>query len=281
MFTPFAYRQETIVVVPTTTTTAAPMPSIRYDAYSGSVKLAVPGTQFDNVFSQSYFYSDISSYVRGTGNNVPLFATASGGSNILITSASTVTSGSGTYDFATDGDYTTSIYQEDGGTLGVITNDLLGFAANNFVVESWLYMNERLYSPAAPFHKSILRATNGFFSIDLSFQAQNSPQWRMRTIFNDTQYFSAAVSSDLNVWYHAAWVRSGNNFYWYWAGNRITGPTAMSGTQSSVNVRLLGGDLGANDGAKGSLQDIKISIGTDRGYTGTTITPPDSIVVLN
>lgn len=249
---------------------------VRNDPYASFVRVAVPGTQFGSTFNQDFFYSDISQFINGSSTVVPLIATASGGSNLLLISQSVVTSGS--YQFRPDG-YQTSIYQEDAGSLGVLPNSIVGPGASNFVYECWVYMQERLYSPGAPFHKSIWRGTpNAFFSIDLTFQAQNSPQWRMRTIFNDTQYFSAAVSSDLNSWYHAAWVRSGNNFYWYWAGNRITGPTAMSGTQSSISLRLLGGDMGVNDGAKGSVQDIRVSIGTDRGYTGTTITIPNSLV---
>ena len=251
---------------------------VRPDPYSGFVKVAVPGTQFGNTFNQQFFYSDIAPFVNSSAANVPLIATASGGSNLLLISASVVTSGS-TYEFRNDG-YQTSIYQEDAGTLGPVPSAIVSPGASNFVYECWVFQNERLYSPAAPFHKSIWRNTGGSnnFSIDLTFQAQNSPQFRMRIIFNGTQYFSAAVSSNLNAWYHAAWVRSGNNFYWYWAGNRITGPTAMSGTQTAVNMNLLGGDLGVNDGAKGSVQDIRVSIGTDRGYTGATIIPPNSIV---
>lgn len=249
---------------------------VRNDPFASFVRVAVPGTLFGSTFNQQYFYSDISRFINGSTINVPLIATASGGSNLLLVSQSVVTSGSN-YQFRNDG-YETSIYQEDAGSLGVVANSIVGPGASNFVYECWVYLQERLFSPGAPFHKSIWRGTAVSFSTDISFQAQNSPQYRMRTIFNDVQFFSAAISSDLNAWYHAAWVRSGNNFYWYWAGNRITGPTAMSGTQASVNLRLLGGDMGVNDGAKGSVQDVRVSIGTDRGYTGATITIPNSIV---
>lgn len=269
---PFSYLQTTLAA-------AGAVYQIRNDAYSASVKLAVPGTQFGSTFAQSYYYSDISATIRGTGNNVNLVATSSG--VLLFASTSLqVTSGSGTYDFSTEG-YTTSIFQEDGGSIGAASNSELPFSNSSFVVETWVYQKERLYSPGAPFHKNIIRGVNGgsnHISCDLTFVAQNSPLFRMRTIINGNQYFAANVASNLDAWYHAAWVRSGNNLYWYWAGNRITGPTAMSLTVNSDTTRIYGGDLGVNDGAKGNFQDTRITIGSDRGYTGSTITVPNSIV---
>jgi hypothetical protein len=64
-------------------------------------------------------------------------------------------------------------------------------------------------------------------------------------------------------------------------GQLITGPTALAaGDQSSTTAdyNILGGDLSGNEGAKGNMQDLRISIGTDRGYTNATIPIPQSIV---
>jgi hypothetical protein len=84
----------------------------------------------------------------------------------------------------------------------------------------------------------------------------------------------------LSTWYYYAWVRSGNNLNFYLNNNRIAGPTALAaGDQSATTAtsRILGySDL--NEGAKGVVQDLRISIGTDRGYTNATITLPQSIV---
>jgi hypothetical protein len=64
-------------------------------------------------------------------------------------------------------------------------------------------------------------------------------------------------------------------------GQLITGPSALAaGDQSATtfDARILGGFLDGNEGAKGNMQDLRISIGTDRGYTNATIPIPQSIV---
>lgn len=270
LFAPYSFIQQQAVAA------AGPVYSVRTDAYSGSVRLAVPGTKFGNTFGQSDYYSDISATIRGTGSNVNLIASSSG--TLLFASTSLQVS-SGSYNFATNGGYDTSIFQEDQGSIGAASGTEFPFNTDSFVVETWVYQNERLYPGGAPFHKSVLRGTAYLISCDLTFVSNGSPLLRMRTILSDNQYFSANIASNLNVWYHAAWVRSGNNLYWYWNGQRITGPTATSVSAGAGTTRIYGGDLGANDGAKGNFQDTRVTIGTDRGYTSATITPPDSIVI--
>lgn len=263
---PFSYLQQQAAVV-------APY-IIRSDAYNTFVKLAVPGTNFGSTFAQSNYYSDISSYVRGSGNNVSMVATGS----LLYASSSIVNSGS--YNFATDG-YTTSIFTEDATTIGVASNAEFGFSNNSWVVEAWISLNERMYSPGAPFHKSIMRDVGGGnnFSCDISFLAQNNANYRMRTILSGTQHFSGTIVAALSTYYHYAWVRSGNNMYMYQNGTRFTpSPATSTATQASIQTRILGGDMNVNDGAKGVSQDIRVTIGSDRGYNTATITPPNSIV---
>ena len=92
LFTPTALYYQAPVAA------AGAVYAIRTDTYSASVVLAVPGTQFGSTFGQSYYYSDISATVRGTGNNVNLIASSSG--TLLFASSSLqVSSGSGTYAF--------------------------------------------------------------------------------------------------------------------------------------------------------------------------------------
>lgn len=262
------YEQKTSIAPPT------PAPySIRTDPYSGSVRLAVPGMYFGDTFGQTAYYSDISAEIRGTGNNINLVATGS-----LFATGSVVTSGS--YNFNTSGGYTSSIYAEDNQSIGVASTTELPFSNNSYVVEAWVLLDERLYSPGAPFHKSIARGIPQTWGADISFLSLNSPNYRMRTILGDVQYFTGTVIAALGGWYHYAWVRSGNNLYFYQNGVRIH-TASSSATQTAIPIRILGGILDNNDGAKGSVQDIRITIGSDRGYNTATITPPDSIVIEN
>lgn len=269
-----SYQQPTVAVY-----------SVRSDTYASSVQLAVPGTNFGSVFEQTNFQNDISKYVRGAGSNVTLIVTSSSATNACIPSSSIVSSGS--YAFGTSGNYSTSVFQEDGGSIGAVYGSTFSnFTSTDWVVECWLYMQERLYSPADPFHKSLLRNTDGSFSIDMSFPSTgpNSPLFRLRFIRGINQYFSGNQSYNLNVWYHCAFAftNSTNTINGYWAGQRILNTGGTSGTiTSNLWYRVFGGDLGANDGAKGSIQDYRVTIGSDRGYTGATITPPDSIVIYS
>jgi hypothetical protein len=267
MFTPFAFRTIKEELVP-----VGPAYAIRTDAYSSSVKLAVPGTYFGSTFGQTTYYSDISSAIRGTGSDISMVATGS-----VFATGSVVSSGS--FDFATNG-YTGSIYAEDNDSIGYASSTELPFSNNSYVVEAWVRLDERLYSPGAPFHKSIARGVPQTWGADISFLSQNSPNYRMRTILADVQYFTGTVIAALGGWYHYAWVRSVNNLYFYQNGVRIH-TASSSATQSAIPIRILGGILDGNDGAKGAVQDIRITIGSDRGYNTATITPPDSIVIEN
>jgi len=266
LFTPYSFLEQKAELAP-----VGPIYQVRNDPYSASVKLAVPGTQFGSTFGQADYYSDISSYVRGTGSNISLVATGS-----LNSTGSVVTSGS--YTFGTSDGYTTSIYAEDNESLGVASAVELPFNTTSaYVVEAWVLLDERLYSPAAPFHKSIARGVPQTWGADISFLSQNSPNYRMRTIFNDVQYFSGTVIANLGKWYHYAWVKSGSNIYLYQNGVRLS-TASNAASPTAIPTRLIGGNLDGNDGANGSVQDFRITIGSDRGYNGATFTPPNSIV---
>lgn len=263
---------------------------IRTDPSSSFVQLAVPGTNFGSVFGQTGFQNDISSYVRGNGTNVTLIVTSSSATNVCIPSSSVVTSGS--FDFANVGGYTTSVFQEDAGSMGAVTSSFGAFnsvgypspATNgDFVVECWLYLQERLYTPGAPFHKSIIRDTASSFSCDMSFPSTgpNSPLGRLRMIRGGNQVLSSNFSWNLNAWYHVAfsWTASTGAVNLYWHGNRVLNTTLTDANTTGLWYRILGGDMGVNDGAKGSVQDFRVTIGSNRGYTGATITVPNSIVI--
>jgi hypothetical protein len=269
---PFSYLQTTLAAGPAFLT--------RADSSGSFVQLAVPGTNF-GTFGMTNFQSDISATIRGSGVNVPLIVTSSGASNVCIISSSVVNSGS--YDFATGGGYTTSVFQEDGGSIGAVTSSFGAFNTQDFVVETWVYLQERFASPAAPFHKSIIRDTASSFSCDISFPSNqpNQPGCRLRMIRGGNQTFSGNISWNLNAWYHIAfvWTQSTGNVTAYWHGSRQINATNSSLNPTGLWYRILGGDLGVNDGAKGSVQDYRVTIGSNRGYTGTTITVPDSIVI--
>ena len=82
-------------------------------------------------------------------------------------------------------------------------------------------------------------------------------------------------SYSTGTWYHVAHVRSGSNLYQYINGTRV-GSHSISGTlyNSADSWFLIGHS--ASQSSHQRVDEVRISKGTDRGYTGASITPPSS-----
>lgn len=244
---------------------------IRTDTYSGSVQLAVPGTLFSaSPISMTNYYDDISSKVRGVGSN--LTVTPSGSASEFTSSATT--------NFSAEG-YTTSILSKDAGALLGISPTALAIAAQQFVFEGYFYFVESWLQP--PFWHAMARQNDGVtddFYADIGTGGISAGTTvRQRIIINGNQYFTTSFTATLNTWVHVAWVRSTSGaLYSYYNGTRRSNGTSTASVNTNGTMRILGGASSANDGEEALHQDLRITIGTDRGYNTTTITPPSSIV---
>jgi hypothetical protein len=254
-----------------------PVATIRTDTYSASVQLAMPGALFSSL-GMTQYYNDISSQVRGNGSNIITNATGS---------SADLNAATGVVKFASDG-YGTSIFQQNGGTPGNVLDTgspQLAFGSGNWVVEAWFYMTSRMTKP--PFWKvAIQELSNYNIDCDWGNAASGTTNARMRIVLDtsttgQTQHLSSDFAYNLNQWYHVAWVRSGTALYSYFDGTRRINSTTSGTIDTSANQwkRLLTGGNAAADGTPGYVQDFRITLGSDRGYTGATITPPPSIVI--
>lgn len=82
------------------------------------------------------------------------------------------------------------------------------------------------------------------------------------------QFFGAAnFSWQENTWYYIAWVRSGGYWSFYVDGNKLTN-TVNNQDTTTYNAAF---DYA---GYNSFLDEFRITVGTDRGYTGSTITVP-------
>jgi len=251
-----------------------PQFTIRTDAYSGSVQLAVPGNLFSEApISMAYYYSDISAVVRGTGTN--LVAAPTGSASEFKSDTPT--------NFASDG-YTNSLFTQDSGSWGQVSATAFSVGTQQFVNEGYFYFTESWTQP--PFWHSFIRQREGTdddLYCDIG-SAGLSPGTtvRMRTIINGSQFFTSTFTATLNTWVHVAWVRSTSGaLYGYYNGTQRSQGTSTASITSSGLVRIIGGGSAANDGEAATHQDLRITIGTDRGYNTATITPPSSIVQKN
>jgi len=245
---------------------------IRTDTYSGSVRLAVPGTLFSaSPISMTNFYDDISSKVRGVGSN--LTVTPSGSSSEFTSSATT--------NFSTDG-YTTSILTKDAGALLGISPTALAIGTQQFVFEGYFYFIESWGQP--PFWHAMARQNDGItddFYADIGTGGISAGTTvRQRIIINGSQFLTPSFTVTLNTWVHVAWVRTtSGTLYSYFNGTRRTnGAGSTASVNTNGTMRILGGASSANDGEEALHQDLRITIGTDRGYNTATITTPSSIV---
>jgi hypothetical protein len=243
---------------------------VRTDAYSASVQLAAPCSLFSAApISMAQYYSDMSAVVRGTGTNLVAAPTGS----------ATEFKSDTPNNFAADG-YNGSLFAQDAGCWGQVSATRFAIGTQQWVSEAWFYFTESWNQP--PFWNSLIRQREGVnddWYCDIGGPSSPGNSVRMRFIMNGSQFFTAYFTVTLNTWVHVAWVRaSAGALYGYHNGTRRSAGTSTANITSTGLVRIIGGASAANDGEAAAHQDIRITIGTDRGYNTATITPPQSIV---
>jgi hypothetical protein len=249
--------------------------SVRSDAFGSFVKLAQPGTKFTTL-GMSNFYSDISSLISVTGSNLTITPAGAGsglGTPYLYPSSSTVVSSS--YYFYNNG-YQTSVFVSGSQNVGTATTTELNFGTSSFVIEAWV--NRKSARTGPPFNMFMFGETSGdYMLID----------WNGTDIRFLTNGSNSPVTTTLteNQWNHLAFVRSGNKKYVY--VNGIQGINSTWTTASIINPPSGFWNLqGVNDGSTSNgiakqIQDYRITIGSDRNYTGSIIPVPQSIVTYS
>ena len=262
----------------------APGPTyqVRSDAYSASLVTAQPFSIFSELGMTSVSES-IDGLIR-TGDIADSYMLRATGSSAayLYPSASVVDSGSGAYDWSAE-DYTSSISQENSQNTGIVRTADYNIGSNDFVVEFWFNPRENLGTP--PFHMWCFGSDS---STDyVTIQWSNASPDTFRFYVNAVNTWSTTPNANQGSsivngnWYHVAFVKSGTSVYVYLNGNRIgSGTRAATITSPPSGLYQLGGINSGNnnDGLRKNIQDYRFYMGTDKGYTGATITVPDSIV---
>lgn len=247
--------------------------TVRNDAFGSFVKLAMPGTLFPTL-GMSNFYGDISSLIVGSGNNISLVPTGSGtglATPYLYPTASVVTYS--TYNFSNDG-YQTSVFTSGSQNVGVVSTSVLNFSNSSFVVEGW--WNRKSAKTSPPFNMFLFGETSGDYIL---MDFNNA----LRFFINGSGLSTAPLSpSPENQWFHFAFVRSGTTRNIYVDGTRVAtdsfGSATVNNPPSSYwNIQGIN-DGSTSNGIAKQIQDYRITIGSDRNYTGSIIPVPQSIV---
>lgn len=80
-------------------------------------------------------------------------------------------------------------------------------------------------------------------------------------------FASASFDWQEDTWYHIAWVRSGGYWSFYVNGSKLT--NTLNDQDTTAYNRAFD-----YDGYNSFLDELRITVGTDRGYTGATIPVP-------
>lgn len=215
------------------------------DPYWSFVKLLVTG-QGTNGSSAFVDSSSIAQTITAGGSAVYSNATSKwGGTSVLISKAT--------------GDY-----------LGLNNaSDILG--TGDFAVECWI----NLISANA--------SAGGLFDFRTAGTAQDNITWTLQTT-NDLAFFnqgsvrlSNGSALSTGVWTHIALSRTAGTTEQYVNGTRTSGTASTYSTvwNSTSQVGRIGAAYtGSANSMDGYINDFRLTVGSNRGYTGATITIP-------
>lgn len=236
----------------------------RNDPYSSSLVLALPMSQFSTLGMTDY-KQDVSALIKGVGSNVSLATT---GSN-LFASSSVCSYSTASW---SDNGYTNSGFVGLSSLYGAPSTTTCNFGSSNFVIEAWVLLPPS--SIGGLYNSTVFGHNSGDYLL-----ADISPFGNTIRFYINGAGTPQGFSWVSNTWYHLAYVRTGNNFYSYVNGSRRHNFTVTGAVSNSPDGfwRLLG--YASNDETvPKTVQDFRLYIGTDKGYTGATITPPMPIV---
>jgi hypothetical protein len=243
--------------------------AVRNDPYSASLVLAMPYSNFSELGMTAYTQS-LDGLIR-TGNQANSYQIRQTGSAaFLYPSASTVSFSASLW---SDEGYTSSMAIQNAQSAGTYVSTI---GSQNFVMEFFINVQAASFG-LPPFHGHIFGTTGGGAG-EITIQYSSTPQFRL--YINGTNTWSTTPNYNLGFsnqnWKHVAIVKSGTNVYVYVNGTRIgVGTRALSWPNSTAFVL---GTTSNNDGLFRLIQDCRVYVGTDKGYTGATITVPQSIV---
>jgi len=142
----------------------------------------------------------------------------------------------------------------------------------NFVIDFWLNM------------ASATQKARGVFS-NRRNAGGSSAEWVV--IVGDTNNClsfhtgAAAIIDDTthplsqDTWYHIAFIRSGNTLYYAKDGSIITSASLTSDLSGTQSFSMAGNDVFATGFLFGRIDELRLSLGTDRGWS-SGFTPPTS-----
>ena len=102
------------------------------------------------------------------------------------------------------------------------------------------------------------------------------PKIHYNNLTNGSDIYTSATSAvTVNTWTHIAFSRSGGTWRWYLGGTLAgSGSNSTTLTFSTAPTYIGYGGESYFGSFAGYIDDVRLTIGSDRGYTGSTITVP-------
>lgn len=150
------------------------------------------------------------------------------------------------------------------------------FGNGNFAIDFWVRATSPGQTNSSVIVAKFNTASNDTpFSINLQNGTYDLTFSLGSTVSEDLVASAAIGTLTSGVWSHVAIVRSGSNAYGYLGG--VRGSSSSVGTSSLLangESLLFGSGNFATTHFAGLMDEIRVSKGSDRGWTGSTITVP-------
>jgi hypothetical protein len=164
-----------------------------------------------------------------------------------------------------------SLYCDGSGDyLQAASSSNFDWSAGDAVVEAWI----RLADMSVTRH--LCGTTNANSDGKTGFYVDSSGTIAISKIGVNAVLSTSGVITT-NTWYHVAFVKSGSSAYIYVNGTQVASGSASAAWSSGAAPFTIGRTFqtGGGDGDwYGYVDDLRVTLGNNRGYTGSTITTP-------
>jgi hypothetical protein len=169
-----------------------------------------------------------------------------------------------------------SLYIPNGTSDGVaITNVSSLIASGNFVLEGFVYFQS--LSSTCVIAQTPWDGSGGAFALWYHTQYQNKLSFWAASYSTENAMLVSTTSLTSNTWYYFAVSRSGNNWSLYLNGAReaqVTSSVSITKALRAIGNYAPNGSSVGQYPLNGYIDELRYTVDSDRGYTGSTITVP-------
>ena len=164
-----------------------------------------------------------------------------------------------------------SLYCDGSGDyLQAASSSSFDWSAGDAVVEAWIRLSDMSVT------RHLCGTTSGTSDGKTGCYVESNGTIAISKIGVNAVSSSAGVIS-ANTWYHVAFVKNGSAAYIYVNGTQVASGSASAAWSSGSAPFSIGRTFqtGGGDGDwNGYIDDLRVTLGSNRGYTGSTITTP-------